>query len=178
MHPDLKKILFTEERIRRRIQELGEQISRDYRGKTPILIGVLKGSILFLSDLLRTLTIHCSVDFISLSSYNGSASTGVVRLLLDLCENVSGKDVIIVEDIVDTGLTISYLMQNLSTRKPKTLEICTLLDKTECRKIAVPLRYVGFKVPDEFVVGYGLDYNERYRHLPYIGVLKKKPRHG
>ena len=172
-HPDIEKILFQPEQIRRRIQELAKEISRDYQGKNLVLVGVLKGSVLFLSDLMRALTISCSVDFISLSSYDGDASSGVVRVLLDLRETAEGKDLLIVEDIVDTGLTLAYLKQNLQTRNPNSLAICALLDKPDCRKVPVEVRYTGFRVPNDFLVGYGLDYNEKYRQLPYIGVLKK-----
>lgn len=172
-HKDIERILLDEEAIRRRIRELGVQITEDYQGCRPVLIGILKGSVLFLADLIREIKLDCAVDFMSAASYEGDSSTGVVRLLLDLRESVQGKDVIIVEDIVDTGLTISYLQQNLKTRKPKSIAVCTLLDKPDCRKVTVSPKYTGFEIPNEFVVGFGLDYNERYRNLPYIGVLKQ-----
>lgn len=172
LHPDVERVLLDEGAIAARVRELGEEICRDYRGRTPVLVGILKGSVPFLADLLRALRLDCSVDFMSAASYSGEASTGVVRLLLDLRESVQGKDVLLVEDIVDTGLTLSYLQQNLMTRRPASLEICTLLDKPGCRKVRVKPRYTGFKIPNEFVVGYGLDYNERYRNLPYVAVLK------
>ncbi len=170
---NIKKVLVSEEQIRARVKELGEQISRDYANKNPVLIGILKGSVFFLSDLMRALSIDCCIDFMSLASYSGEKSNGIVRLLLDLRETIEGRDVIIVEDIVDTGLTLSYLENILKTRNPRSLEICSLLDKPECRKISVKAKYVGFTIPNEFVVGYGLDLNEKYRNLPYIGVLKK-----
>jgi hypoxanthine phosphoribosyltransferase len=135
-------------------------------------VGILKGSVTFLADLMREIDLPCQLDFISLASYSGRSSSGVVQLLLDLREDISGKDVVVVEDIVDTGLTLSYLQENLRTRGPKSLELCTLLDKPECRKAQVQPKYVGFRIPNEFVVGYGLDYRERYRNLPYIGVLR------
>lgn len=172
-HQDIERVLLDEDAIQVRIRELGAQITEDYQGRRPVLVGILKGSILFLADLLREIRLDCSVDFMSAASYEGSSSTGVVRLLLDLRESVQGKDVIVVEDIVDTGLTISYLEQNLRTRGPKSLAVCTLLDKPDCRKVNVSPKYTGFEIPNEFVVGYGLDYNERYRNLPYIGVLKQ-----
>lgn len=172
LHPDIERVLLDEPTIRGRVRELGSEITRDYQGRRPVLVGILKGSVAFLSDLLRELRLDCSIDFMSAASYAGDASTGVVRLLLDLRESVQDHDVIIVEDIVDTGLTLSYLTQNLKTRRPRTLELCTLLDKPECRKVRVHPKYTGFKIPNEFVVGYGLDYNERYRNLPYIGVLR------
>jgi hypoxanthine phosphoribosyltransferase len=173
LHPDIDRILIDSGSIQRRIRELGEELSRDYAGRRPVLIGILKGCVLFLSDLLRETRLDCSVDFMSAASYSGVSSTGAVRLLLDLRDSIEGKDVLLVEDIVDTGLTLSYLLQNLKMRGARSLEICTLLDKTECRRVQVQPKYVGFKIPDEFVVGFGLDYNENYRNLPYIGVLKR-----
>lgn len=171
-HSDIKKVLLGEEEISARIRELGARISKDYAGRELMLIGILKGSVVFLGDLMRAVSLDCAVDFICLSSYSGKNSTGVVRLLLDLRESAEGKDLLIVEDIVDTGLTLHYLMDNLKTRKPRSLEICTLLNKPECRKVPVKPKYVGFDIPNEFVVGFGLDYNEKYRNLPYVGVLK------
>ena len=172
LDPDVKRVLVPEDQIRVRIEELGRQINRDYDGRHLTLIGVLKGSILFLADLMRQIEIPCTVDFMSLSSYEGQKSTGVVRLLLDLREPVEGRDLLIVEDIIDSGLTLSYLMQNLQTRKPASIEVCSMLDKPDCRKVQVKAKYVGFQIPNEFVVGYGLDYNERYRNLPYVGTLR------
>jgi hypoxanthine phosphoribosyltransferase len=173
MHEDLQEILVSEEKLQARVAELAGQISRDYKGRCVTLVGVLKGCVLFLSDLLQHMEIETNVDFMMLSSYSGAQSTGVVRTILDLKQNIEKKDVLIVEDIVDSGLTMSYMLKNLATRQPRTLEVCTLLDKTICRKTMVPIKYPGFVIPDKFVVGYGLDYNELYRNLPYIGVLKK-----
>lgn len=172
-HPDIEKILIPQDKIQSRVRELGLEISRDYAGKCPVFVGILRGCVLFLADLLKNVTVDCSVDFICLSSYSGTRSSGVVRTLLDLRESIQDRDVVIVEDIVDSGLTLSYLMENLGTRRPRSLEICALLDKPECRKVSVPIKYAGFTVPNKFVVGYGLDYNEIYRNLPYVGVMKK-----
>ncbi|MBI4057425.1 MAG: hypoxanthine phosphoribosyltransferase [Elusimicrobia bacterium] len=177
-HPDIEKILIPTDQIGARVGALGREISKDYQGKVVTLIGVLKGSIVFLSDLLRAITVDCSIDLMCLSSYEGDRSSGVVRMVLDLRESIEGKDVLVVEDIVDTGLTLAYLRDNLKTRKPRSLEICTLLDKTECRQIPLQAKYVGFKVPNQFLVGYGLDYNEQYRNLPYVGVLKEERLNG
>jgi len=171
-HPDVERILLGEPEIETRIAELGRQISQDYAGRSLTLVGVLRGSVIFLSDLMREIKLDCSVDFVCLSSYSGRGSTGVMRVLLDLRESAEGKDILIVEDIVDTGLTLNYLMENLRTRSPRSLEICTFLNKPECRKVEVPVKYSGFDIPNEFVVGFGLDYNEKYRNLPYVGVLK------
>ncbi|MBI5202769.1 MAG: hypoxanthine phosphoribosyltransferase [Elusimicrobia bacterium] len=172
MHPNVSRALLTEDQIRERIRELGAQISRDYAGRNLTLVCILKGSVIFMSDLMRELTLPCTVDFMRLSSYAGKESTGVVRVMLDLGETAEGRDILVVEDIIDTGLTLSYLMQNLKTRNPRSLEICAFLDKPECRKVQVRAKYVGFQIPNEFVVGYGLDYNEEYRNLPYVGILK------
>ena len=171
-HPDIARVLLTEEDIRVRVRALGRQITRDYAGKKLLLVAILKGSVVFLGDLMREIDLPLAVDFISLSSYSGKESTGVVRLLLDLRETAEGRDILLVEDIVDTGLTLSYLLENLKTRGPRSLEICALLDKPDCRKVQVKTKYVGFKIPNEFVVGYGLDYDETYRNLPYVGILK------
>lgn len=171
-HPELERVLFDSAAIQERIRQLGEEISRDYAGRKPVLVGILKGCVLFLSDLLRSVSLDCSVDFMSAASYAGQASTGDVRLLLDLRESVKDKDVLLVEDIVDTGLTLDYLLRNLKTRKLRSLEVCTLLDKPTCRRVPVKVKYTGFEIPNEFVVGYGLDYEERFRNLPYIGVMK------
>ena len=173
MHSDIESVLIDEDKIQARVRELGAQISRDYRGRDLTLVGILKGGVVFLGDLLKSVTTDCSIDFMCLSSYSGKASTGVVRVLLDLRDSPEGKDLVVVEDIMDTGLTLSYLLENLETRKPRSLEVCALLDKPDCRKVPVKAKYVGFKIPNEFVVGYGLDYNERYRNLPYVGVLKR-----
>ncbi|MGC8867363.1 MAG: hypoxanthine phosphoribosyltransferase [Elusimicrobiales bacterium] len=172
MHKDLKEILLSSSQIEKRVKELGELITKDYRDKKLLLVGVLKGCFVFLSDLVRNIKIDVSVDFIMVSSYEGMQSSGIVRILLDLKQSVEGKDVLIVEDIVDSGLTMSYLLKNIRTRNPSSVEICTLLNKPSCRKIRLNLKYIGFDIPDRFVVGYGLDYHEYYRNLPYIGVLK------
>ncbi len=165
------KILITEDDIKRRVAELGEEISRDYADTTPVLVSVLKGGIIFLADLVRELKILHEIDFMSVSSYNGGTeSSGVVRILQDLSINIEGEDVIIVEDIVDSGLTLDYIRSILLARHPKTLRICTLLDKKPKREIEVPIDYIGFEIPDEFVIGYGLDYEQKYRNLPYIAI--------
>jgi hypoxanthine phosphoribosyltransferase len=155
-----------------RIAELGDEISGDYAGRDLLLVGVLKGAVFFMADLMRHLTIPCEIDFMAISSYgDGTDSSGVVRILKDLDINIEGRDVLVVEDIVDSGLTLSYLMRNLEAREPASLEICALLTKPERREIEVPVKYVGFEIPDRFVIGYGLDFAERYRNLPYVGVL-------
>jgi len=173
MHKDLSEILVTDTALQERVAQLSARISKDYKGRCVTFIGVLKGCVLFLSDLLKRMEIETNMDFMMVTSYSGAKSTGVVRTILDLKQNIEGRDVLIVEDIVDSGLTMSYLLKNLSTRQPRSLEICTLLDKPSCRRTKVPIKYSGFVIPDKFVVGYGLDYNELYRNLPYIGVLKK-----
>ncbi len=173
MTAKIGQVLLTEEQIKKRVKELAHEISRDYYGRVPVLVSVLKGGILFLSDLMRELTVDHEIDFMSVSSYDGGVeSSGIVRIIADLSINVEGKDVIIVEDIVDTGLTLDYIRHILLARHPKSLRICALLDKRARRKIDVPIDYVGFIVPDEFVIGYGLDYQEKYRNLPYIAILE------
>lgn len=168
----VKRILITKEQIQKRAAELGAQISKDYAGKTPVIVGILRGSILFFADLVRNITIDCCFDFMSLSSYNGgTSSSGKVRLNLDLREDIKGKDVIIVEDIVDTGLTANYLFDLLKTRQPASIELCTMLDKPSNRVIPFTPKYIAFTIANEFVIGHGLDYNEIYRNLPYIGVF-------
>jgi hypoxanthine phosphoribosyltransferase len=165
-------VLIDREVLQRRIEALGEEISTDYAGRDLLLIGVLKGAVFFMADLMRNLTIPCEIDFMAISSYGDSTdSSGVVRILKDLDINIEGRDVLIVEDIIDSGLTLSYLMRNLEAREPASLEICALLTKPERREIDVPVRYVGFEIPTRFVIGYGLDFAERYRNLPYVGVL-------
>ena len=169
---DVSEVLIDEDALRTRIAELGEEISRDYAGREPLLIGVLKGAVFFMADLMRKLTIQCEVDFMAISSYGASTdSSGVVRILKDLDINIEGRDVLVVEDIIDSGLTLSYLMRNLESREPASLEICALLTKPARREIDVPVRYVGFEIPNRFVIGYGLDFGERYRNLPYVAVL-------
>lgn len=173
MHRDLQEVLISQEDLAAGVKKLAEQVSRDYAGRTVTLVGVLKGCVLFMSDLAKQLQTDTRLDFMMLSSYSGQHSTGVVRILLDLKESIEDCDVLIVEDIVDSGLTMNYMLQNLKTRRPRSLEICTLLDKPSRRKAQVPIKYTGFQIPDKFVVGYGLDYNGIYRNLPYIGVLKE-----
>jgi hypoxanthine phosphoribosyltransferase len=166
------EVLIDADALQSRIEELGAEISADYDGRDLLLVGVLKGAVFFMADLMRRLTVTCEIDFMAISSYGAATdSSGVVRILKDLDINISGRDVLVVEDIIDSGLTLSYLMRNLRARKPATLEICTLLTKPERREIDVPVRYVGFEIPNRFVIGYGLDFAERYRNLPYIGVL-------
>jgi hypoxanthine phosphoribosyltransferase len=168
----VSEVLIDEDALRNRIAELGEEISRNYAGREPLLIGVLKGAVFFMADLMRQLTVPCEVDFMAISSYGASTdSSGVVRILKDLDINIEGRDVLVVEDIIDSGLTLSYLMRNLESREPATLEVCALMTKPERREIEVPVRYVGFEIPNRFVIGYGLDFGERYRNLPYVGVL-------
>jgi hypoxanthine phosphoribosyltransferase len=166
------EVLIDRDVLQQRIQELGEQISTDYAGRDLLLIGVLKGAVFFMADLMRNLTIPCEIDFMAISSYGDSTdSSGVVRILKDLDINIEGRDVLIVEDIIDSGLTLSYLMRNLEAREPASLEICSLLTKPERREAEVPVRYIGFEIPNRFVIGYGLDFAERYRNLPYVGIL-------
>jgi hypoxanthine phosphoribosyltransferase len=155
-----------------RVRELGKEISRDYEGRDLLLVGVLKGAVFFLSDLMRHIECPCEVDFIAVASYGSSTdSSGVVRILKDLDIPIEGREVLIVEDIVDSGLTLSYLLRTLNARNPATLEVCALLTKPERRKVDLPIRYVGFEIPNRFAIGYGLDYIERYRNLPYVAVL-------
>jgi hypoxanthine phosphoribosyltransferase len=166
------EILIEEDALRRRVAELGEEISADYAGRDLLLIGVLKGAVFFMADLMRHLTVTCEVDFMAISSYGAATdSSGVVRILKDLDINIDGRDVLVVEDIIDSGLTLSYLMRNLEAREPTSLEIRALMTKPDRREIDVPVRYVGFEIPNRFVIGYGLDFAERYRNLPYVGVL-------
>ena len=170
--PRIGEILVTEEQLADRIRDLGAEISRDYAGRDVLLVGVLKGAVFFLSDLMRHLEIPCEVDFMAVASYGSSTdSSGVVRILKDLDINIESRDVLIVEDIIDSGLTLSYLMRNLGARDPASLEVCALLTKPERRKVDLPTRYVGFEIPNRFVIGYGLDYGQRYRQLPYVAVL-------
>ncbi|HHW44002.1 hypoxanthine phosphoribosyltransferase [Desulfofundulus thermobenzoicus] len=175
MHNDTERVLLTEQEIAARVRQLGEEISRDYAGKEPLVVGILKGAVIFMADLVRCLSIPVRMDFMAVSSYGASSqSSGVVRILKDLEHNIGGMDVLLVEDIVDTGLTLNYLRENLLTRGPASLKICTLLDKPGRRRVNVPVDYNGFIIPDEFVVGYGLDYNGRYRHLRDIMILKRE----
>jgi hypoxanthine phosphoribosyltransferase len=173
VHADVGEVLVDEETLRARVRELGAAISEDYAARDLLLVGVLKGAVFFIADLMRELRIPCEIDFMAISSYGaGKDSSGVVRILKDLDLNIAGRDVLVVEDIIDSGLTLSYLMRTLKARGPASLEICSLLTKPERREIDVAVRYVGFEIPNRFVIGYGLDYAERYRNLPYIGVLR------
>jgi hypoxanthine phosphoribosyltransferase len=166
------EILIDRETLAARVAELGTEISADYEGRDLLLIGVLKGAVFFMADLMRHLTVPCEVDFMAISSYGDATdSSGIVRILKDLDINIEGRHVLVVEDIIDSGLTLSYLIRNLESREPATLEVCALLTKPSRREIDVPVRYVGFEIPNKFVVGYGLDFAERYRNLPYVGVL-------
>lgn len=171
----IDEIIIPEEKIKKRVKQLASAISKDYKGKEVCFVSILKGSVIFLSDLIRNLKINCSLDFIALSSYGGELeSQGVVRQLLDLRESPVGKNLLIVEDIIDTGRTMDYLRKNLLTRNPRSLKICVLLDKRKKRDTKIPIDYRGFFIPDKFVVGYGLDFNEKYRNLPFIATLKKE----
>jgi hypoxanthine phosphoribosyltransferase len=166
------EILIDEDELQRRIAELGDEVSADYRGRDLLLLGVLKGAVFFMSDLMRRLTIPCEIDFMAISSYGASTdSSGVVRILKDLDINIEGRHVLVVEDIIDSGLTLSYLVRMLESREPASLEVCALLTKPERREIDVDVRYTGFEIPNRFVIGYGLDFAERYRNLPYVAVL-------
>ncbi len=171
---DVAEVLVNREQIQSRVAQLGSQIAQDYAGLNPVLVCVLKGALMFLSDLMRHIDTHFEIDFMAISSYGGTRteSSGVVRILMDLASNIDGRHVLIVEDIIDTGRTLTYIMQNLRTRQPASLKVCTLLDKPARRELQVPLAYVGFEIPDKFVIGYGLDYDEHYRNLPYVGVLR------
>ena len=175
LEKDIQEVLFTEEQLARRVGELAHQITQDYQGREIVLISVLRGSFVFMADLVRQITVPCTVDFMAVSSYgSGTTSSGQVKIVKDLSETIEGKDVIVVEDILDSGNTLSYLLKLLEARRPASIRLCTLLDKPERRTKPVEVQYSGFTIPDEFVVGYGLDYDERYRNLPYIGVLKPK----
>jgi hypoxanthine phosphoribosyltransferase len=166
------KILVQQDELAHRVKQLGQEISRDYEGRDLFLVGVLKGAVFFLSDLMRHLEIPCEVDFMAVSSYGSSTdSSGVVRILKDLDVSIEGREVLIVEDIVDSGLTLQYLMRTLAARNPASLEVCALLTKPERRKVDLPIRYEGFEIPNEFAIGYGLDHAEKYRNLPYVAVL-------
>src|SRR5437870_9033003 len=171
MPDEILEILFTEEQIRPRVHDLARQITSDYAGRQLVLVSILRGSVFFATDLGRHIDLPLSMDFLSISSY-GEDSEGVVRITKDLEENIAGKDVLVIEDIVDTGYTVKYLLRTLAGRNPNSLEVCTLLDRRARRIIEIELKYIGFEIPDKFVVGYGLDYRQRYRNLPYIGVLK------
>ena len=173
MEKDIQQVLFSEEELDRKVSELAEQINRDYADKEILLVSVLRGSFIFMADLARKITRPCRIDFMSVSSYGkGTSSSGQVQITKDLSEDISGLHVIVIEDILDSGNTLSYLLRILEQRHPASIRLCTLLDKPERRKVEVTVHYSGFTIPDAFVVGYGLDYAERYRNLPYIGILK------
>lgn len=175
MMRDIKKVLLTEKQILEKVKELGSVISKDYEGKDLLIVGILKGSVIFGSELIKNITIPCEIDFMAVSSYGNSTETsGVVRILKDLEHSIEGKDIIIVEDIIDSGVTLDYLLKYLKARKANSVEIVTLLTKPSRRKIDINVKYCGFEVPDEFLVGYGLDYAEKYRNLPYVGILKEE----
>lgn len=173
LHQKIDSVFLTKKQIKTRVKELGKQITKDYAGKSLVIVGVLKGSTIFLADLIRCIDLPCVIDFVTVKSYEGTESKGKIQTFIDLREDIKGKDVLIVEDIADTGLTLNFLTEVLKSRSPKSLQICTLLDKPSRRKVKVRPRYVGFKIPNLFVVGYGLDYNELYRNLCYIGIFKQ-----
>ncbi len=175
MQQDIAKILFTEEEIAKKVEALGSQITKDYQGKDLVLVGILKGANIFVGDLMRKIRIPITLDFMAVSSYGFSTeSSGIVKIIKDLEHSIEGKDVLIVEDLIDTGLTLNYIYENLLSRKPKSLKICTLLDKPDRRKVNIKVDYKGFDVPDEFIIGYGIDYAEKYRNLPYVAILKRE----
>lgn len=170
--PGVEKILISSEEIQEKVRELGDRITEDYKGERPLLVGILRGAVVVMSDLMRRIDLPCEIDFMDISSYgSGSTSSGVVRIMKDLEEDITGRHVLVVEDIVDSGLTLSYLKRSLLARNPASLEICSLLSKPSRRKVELEVKYLGFEIPDEFVVGYGLDYAGSYRNLPDIGIL-------
>lgn len=171
MPDDVIEVLFSEGQIKTRVAALAQEIAKDYKDRRLVLVSILRGSVFFATDLARLIDLSLSMDFLSISSY-GEDSEGVVRITKDLEENIAGKDVLVIEDIVDTGFTLKYLLRTLGGRNPKSIEVCTLLDRRARRIIEIDLKYIGFEIPDKFVVGYGLDYRQRYRNLPYIGVVK------
>ena len=172
MDQDIQTILFTEEELKNRVAQLGQEIARDYAGKHPVCIGVLKGVVVFFADMIRAIPLPCDIDFMCVSSYHGTQSTGTLNIKKDLTMDIEGRDIIILEDILDTGLTLSYTVSYLLSKNPASVKICTLLDKPARRKSNIIADYVGFSIDDFFVVGYGLDYDEAYRNLPYVGILK------
>ncbi len=172
--PAIGETLVSGEDLQRRVAELGAEISRDYEGRDLVMIGVLKGAVLFLADLMRKLEVPCEIDFMAVSSYGSATdSSGVVRILKDLDAAIEGRDVLLVEDIVDSGLTLHYLLKNLGARNPRSLEVCALLTKPERRRVDLPIRYVGFEIPNRFAIGYGLDHRQRYRNLPFVAALQE-----
>ncbi len=173
VHPDIAQVLYSEDEIQQRVAGIGAAISRDYAGRTPVLVGTLKGVVYFMADLVRAITVPVRVDFISVSSYSAdSRDRGLVRLVKDMDLPITGRDVLFVEDVIDTGLTLNYILRNLRLRQPASLEVCTMFNKPQHRLIDPRIKYKGFDLPDRLVVGYGLDYREKYRHLRYVGILK------
>lgn len=173
MRNDIESVLFSEERLAEIVQTMGKRISEDYKDKNLLMVSVLKGSVVFMADLMRAITIPCSIDFMSVSSYgSGTKTSGVVKITKDLDINLAGYDVLVVEDILDSGLTLSYILELLQSRGPKSIRLCTLFDKPDRRTANIKADYAGTVVPDEFIVGYGLDYDEKYRNLPFVGILK------
>ncbi len=172
--PAIGDVLVSKDELRTRVAELGAEISRDYEGRDLFMVGVLKGAILFIADLMRELSVPCEIDFMAVSSYGSETdSSGVVRIMKDLDASIEDREVLIVEDIIDSGLTLHYLMKNLRARNPRSLEVCSLLTKPDRRRVDLPIRYVGFEIPNRFAIGYGLDHGERYRNLPYVAALKE-----
>lgn len=174
----LQKVLIPQNRLQERVSELGREISEHFQGKDPAIVAILKGSFVFAADLLRALNIPCSIDFMGISSYGAQPGSGVVRITKDLDESIAGRNVLLVEDIIDTGLTANYLLNNLRQRKPASVHLCALLDKSARRLIDLPIPYRGFEIPDVFVVGYGMDYQQRYRQLPHIAILRVNGQNG
>lgn len=173
MKNDIERVLVSEEELKAKVQELGAQITRDYQGKNLLMVSVLKGSVIFMADLMRAVDLPCTIDFMCVSSYgSGTKTSGVVKIIKDLDIDLHGKDLLIVEDILDSGKTLHYLVDLLKSREPNSIEICTLFDKPERREVDVHAKYIGCAIPDAFIVGYGLDYDEKYRNLPFVGVLK------
>ena len=174
MERDVEKVLISEEEIKEICKRLGEEISRDYKGKNLLLVSVLKGAVVFMADIMRNITCECEIDFLAVSSYSGTKTTGVVKFKKDMDVDPDGRDILIVEDILDSGVTLSYLKQVLLQRNAKSIKICTFLDKPANRRADIQADYVGKVVPDECIIGYGRDYNEKYRNLPYVGILKRE----
>lgn len=172
MHDSIERILLSEEQIKTRIAELGKELAADYADKNPIFVGILKGVVIFFSDIVRAVPISCQFDFMAVSSYSGTNSTGIIKVKKDLSADIEGRHVVILEDILDSGLTLKYTTEYLKSKNPASVKICTFLDKPERRQSDVVADYIGFTIPNLFVVGYGLDYDEEYRNLPYVGVLK------
>ena len=173
MDQDMLKVLYSEEQIRTRVQEMGDTLYEQFKDRNPLFLGVLKGSFIFMADIVRACQIKSDIEFIAVSSYqNGTSSSGVVQITHDLQQDITGREIVVIEDILDSGLTLSYIKELLESRGPRSIRIATLLDKPSRRKVDLQADYIGFSVPDEFVIGYGLDYDEKYRNLPYIGILK------